>query len=210
LPTPITHDPLRVVVTARIGAPVGAPVEALAPIAPAPFTPEGSAPMKVTTVMDAATFCDRLAVTVVPLSGSAEKALHISAVPICEFARWTSCQIRPPPLTDVTVAFGDPVLSVLTKANNNSFAVAVEKLRVVMDVPALDPSPLATASTLRSWAEAILITRNNIGNNSVFIEQSSGLDKQCTEKWLEISPRHTHGWKKKWLLIQFLLRMENR
>jgi hypothetical protein len=50
-------------------------------MAPDPFVPVVSTPVKLITVMDAATFCDKFAVTDTLLLGPAANARHISDVP---------------------------------------------------------------------------------------------------------------------------------
>ena len=60
---------------------------AAAPIAPEPFVPEVFTPSKLITVMDEMTLCDKVAVTDTELSVEVEKALQISAEPLCRFAR---------------------------------------------------------------------------------------------------------------------------
>src|ERR671926_1912033 len=79
-PTPNTQELSRVVVRVAVGAPGFALPVPIAPIAPAPPTPEGSAPVNVTTVIDAATLCEIVAVTVTLLSVDGAKARQISAV----------------------------------------------------------------------------------------------------------------------------------
>ena len=65
-----------------VGAPDFALALAVAPIAPEPFVPEVLTPVKVITVMEAATDWERVAVTVTALKGFAEKARQISASPL--------------------------------------------------------------------------------------------------------------------------------
>jgi hypothetical protein len=55
------------------------------------------------TVMDAATDCDKVAVTVTALKEFAENARQISASPLCVFVRITGTQVRLPPDIFVTV-----------------------------------------------------------------------------------------------------------
>jgi hypothetical protein len=65
---------------------LGAPERALAlcdaPIAPAPFVPEVSTPVKLITVIEDATLWDRLAVTTTLLNGAGVNARQISDVPL--------------------------------------------------------------------------------------------------------------------------------
>jgi hypothetical protein len=77
----------RVVTRVAVGTPELLLVAALAPIAPDPLAPEVSAPVKLTTVIDDVTLCERLAVTVMPVKGEAAKARQISAVPSCTLLR---------------------------------------------------------------------------------------------------------------------------
>ena len=104
-PTPNTIDPLRVVTREAFGAPEEALFMPVAPMAPDPFVPGGSAPVKLITVMDEATLWDNVAVTVMLLSGKGENARQISEVPLCTFSLTTNVQVKPPPATDVTVVF---------------------------------------------------------------------------------------------------------
>jgi hypothetical protein len=81
-PTPATQEPFRVVVRFAVGAPrLELPVP-VAPMAPEPFVPEVSTPVKLITVKEETTLCERLAVTVTLLSGEVEKDLHISEFPL--------------------------------------------------------------------------------------------------------------------------------
>src|SRR5713226_728999 len=107
LPTPNTHELLRVVTSVAVGAPGRALALLVAPMAPDPFVPELSAPVKLTTVSEEATLCERVAVTAAPERGDVAKARHTSDVPLCTFVRSTSAHVRPPPVTLVTVVF-DP------------------------------------------------------------------------------------------------------
>lgn len=97
------------------------------PMAPEPPVPEGSAPVSVTTVMEAATLFASVAVTDTLLKVVDENARQISAVPSCVFVRFTIAQVRPAPVTPVTVMFA-AVASLATKANSNSLGFVVEKV----------------------------------------------------------------------------------
>jgi hypothetical protein len=77
----------------------------MAPIAPEPFMPEASTPVKVITVIDDVTLCESVAVTFTWLKGKVAKARQISAVPACVLVLWTSVQLNPAPVTPVTVVF---------------------------------------------------------------------------------------------------------
>src|ERR1035437_9377945 len=92
-PTPNTHEPFRVVTREADGAPEAALAPAVFPIAPEPLVPDGSAPVNVTTVMDAATLWDKLAVTVALERTDGANARQISAVPSCEFVRLTNIHV---------------------------------------------------------------------------------------------------------------------
>src|SRR6266850_6171983 len=63
LPTPNTSELLRVVTRDAAGASAGELLPPVAPMAPEPLVPDVSTPLKLTTVMAAATFCDNAAVT---------------------------------------------------------------------------------------------------------------------------------------------------
>ena len=103
LPTPTTQELFLVVVRVAVGAPDAALAPPIAPMAPDPLDPEVSAPMKLTTVMDERTLCEIVAVTVALERAVGAKARQISAVPLCAFVRFTSAQVRDPPVTPVTV-----------------------------------------------------------------------------------------------------------
>src|SRR4051794_7959649 len=121
------------------GAPDAALFAALDPIAPDPLVPVVSAPLKATTVIDAATLWDNVAVTVTPESIEGANARQISAVPSCRFARCTLTQANPPPVTLLTFIPAD-FASVDTNANNNSPAdvVVTEGDTIVVDEVDLD------------------------------------------------------------------------
>src|SRR5258705_766949 len=82
VPTPNTQDPLRVVTRLVVGAPDAAFPVPVAPIAPEPFVPDGSIPVKLITVIDAATLFERVAVIVTFVSAEEPNARQISAVPL--------------------------------------------------------------------------------------------------------------------------------
>ena len=93
------------VVKLAVGAPrLEFPVP-VAPIAPEPFVPEVSAPIKVITVTDDVTLWESVAVTFTCLKGEVANARQISAVPLCVLVLWTSVQLNPAPVTLVTVVF---------------------------------------------------------------------------------------------------------
>jgi hypothetical protein len=95
--------------------------------------------------MEAATFCERFAVTVAPERVEGAKARQISAFPSCALARPTNTQVSPAPVTLLTFAPRE-IASVLTKANRSSLDEVVENAPVVMEVTAADESLKAVAS----------------------------------------------------------------
>lgn len=125
-PTPNTHELFRVVVSDPVGAPETALNAAVAPTAPEPLLPLGSAPLNATTVMEAAALCPKLAVTVTLLKIAGANARQISALPRTPFARPTNCHVNPAPFTEVTVFPLAELESVEMNASNNSFAFAVD------------------------------------------------------------------------------------
>ena len=130
MPTPKTHELVRVVVNVAVGAPDRALADLVAPIAPDPLLPEVSTPVKLTTVRDAVAARDILAVTDTLVSGVDANARQISEVPRCAFVRITSCQVKPAPVTLVTVL--EPLeYPAETNANTNSLGEAVENALVV-------------------------------------------------------------------------------
>ena len=94
-PTPKTQELFLVVTKLAVGAPGFALALAVLPIAPEPFVPVGSTPVKLITVIDAKTFCDSVAVTVALVKGEVAKARQISAVPLCVFVRTTNVHVSP-------------------------------------------------------------------------------------------------------------------
>src|SRR3982751_6203706 len=105
LPTPNTRELLRVVTSVAVGGPPAEFADAVAPIAPDPFVPVVSTFLKLTTVIDPAVDCDIVAVTVTPVSVAGANARQISAPPSWTFVRLTRTQVRPAPVTPVTVVF---------------------------------------------------------------------------------------------------------
>jgi len=83
LPTAYTQELLCVVTNVAAGAPELPLAAAVAPIAADPLGPLAFAPPYPTTVIDEATLCERVAVTVTLASGALAMARHISAVPSC-------------------------------------------------------------------------------------------------------------------------------
>jgi hypothetical protein len=70
------------VVNVALGAPERALTLFLAPIAPEPFVPVVSTPVKLIIVIDDKTLWDSVAVTATLVSGEAENALQTSEVPL--------------------------------------------------------------------------------------------------------------------------------
>jgi hypothetical protein len=139
LPTPNTQELLRVVTSVAAGAPGLAFPLAVAPIAPEPLVPEVSIPVKLTTVMEAAALCDKFAVTLTLERVPGAKARQISAVPSCALVRLTKAQVRPAPVTLVTVMPLD-VPSLEINASSNSLPALVENDGEVMLAAELDLS----------------------------------------------------------------------
>jgi hypothetical protein len=129
LPHRTPNEPARVVVSVAVGPPEVEFADRVAPIAPDPFVPLASAPVKLTTVIDADTDCDSDAVTVTLLSADGANARQISDVPSCTFVRATSCQVRDPPVTPVTV-IEEAMPSVEMNASSTSFGAMVENALV--------------------------------------------------------------------------------
>jgi hypothetical protein len=128
-----------VVVRLAVGAPEGALASLVLPIAPDPPTPDLSVPVRVTTVMEAAALCERLAFTLTLDRAEVANARHISAVPSCKLARCTNAQVSPAPLTPVT-AMPEEFASVEMNASKSSLPVAVEKVGEVILTLALERS----------------------------------------------------------------------
>jgi hypothetical protein len=131
VPTPNTQELFLVVTSDALGAPEAALAPPVAPMAPDPLVPEGSAPVNVTTVIDDTTFCDSVAVTVTLVRVDGAKARQISAPPGCALVRFTSAQVKPAPVTPVTVKPPETPESAEMNANSNSFGTVVENAGVV-------------------------------------------------------------------------------
>lgn len=82
LPTPKTHELFRVVTNPAVGAPLAA-----LPVPVAPTTPDGSTPVKVTTVIDAGSLIERVALTDTFVNTADANARQISEVPLCTLVR---------------------------------------------------------------------------------------------------------------------------
>jgi hypothetical protein len=115
-------------------------------MAPEPLLPDGSTPLKLTTVMDDATPWGKAAVTLTEASGEEANARQISAVPAWRLQRSTSAHVKPPPVTLDTAVLEEAGPSVEINAKSSSLDLDVEKA----DVTALDEgfelSPKAWAS----------------------------------------------------------------
>src|ERR687888_390171 len=133
LPTPKIQELLRVVVRLAVGAPEATLPLAVAPMAPEPPAPEVSTPVKVTTVIDAATLVDSVAATEALLNTVGAKARQISAVPACVLVRRTSAHVSPPPVTPETAVLV-PELgpSAAMNASRSSFPAEVVKVGLAM------------------------------------------------------------------------------
>ena len=150
MPTPNTSELLRVVTKLAVGPPLVAFPVPLAPTAPAPFVPEISTPVKLTTVIvETGAEMEKFAVTETLDNPEDANALQISDVPNCTFVRPTRTQVNPPPVTLLTTVFEPlPGLSAPTKASSNSFPEAVEKEGLVMLVLAAGLSLNTVASIM--------------------------------------------------------------
>lgn len=82
------------------------------------------------------------------LNGAGENARQISAVALVSFALATRAQVRPPPVTLVTVV-GDEAPPAETNASSNSFDDAVEKVGEAIVAPGAESCETVT-STPRS------------------------------------------------------------
>src|SRR5512136_1057360 len=101
-------------------------------MAPDPFVPEVSTPAKVMIVIDAeGDDCENVAVAVTFERTEGANARHISAVPPCAFVRRTRFQVRPAPLTPLTVKL-DWSASLEINASTSSLPVTVAKAPLVM------------------------------------------------------------------------------
>ena len=114
-----------------VGAPGFALALPVAPIAPDPFVPDVSTPLKLITVIDAATLCEIVAVTVRLLRVVVAKARQISEVPFCALVRSTSCQVRPVAVTFVMVVVPE-MLSVAMSASSNSLGAVVDTAAAIV------------------------------------------------------------------------------
>src|SRR5215472_7007146 len=92
LPAPNTREPAAVVVSDTPGAPLAAPLLAVAPV---PLVPCKAMTVRVWSKPPTA----GLDVTCADVSTPGAVAFQISASPACELARATSVQVRPAPLT---------------------------------------------------------------------------------------------------------------
>ena len=81
----MTNELALVVTREAVGAPLLEFPVPFAPMAPDPFVPVVSTPVKLITVIEETVLRDRVAVTVTLVSGDGAKARQISAVPRCVF-----------------------------------------------------------------------------------------------------------------------------
>jgi hypothetical protein len=103
----------------------------VAPIAPDPFVPELSTPVKLITVIEEVTLCQNVTVIDTLVSVELENARQISAVPSCTLVLWTRTHGSPTPVIFVTVVLGDETRSDETNARRGSSADVVENTGVV-------------------------------------------------------------------------------
>ena len=159
LPTPNTHEPLRVVTSVAVGAPDAAFALATAPIAPEPLVPLGSTPVKLMTVIDETTLWEVVAVTVTLASAAGANARQISDAPRCTLLLFTSVHVRPPPVTVCTVVFVPPRESVAIRASSSSLPAVVENAGVAIVVLAAPRSLNVVASMATAAAADRVPTR---------------------------------------------------
>jgi len=183
---------LRVVTSEAVGAPDDALALAVAPIAPEPLVPVVSVPVKVTTVMEAATLCDKVAVTVTFASVEGAKARHTSAVPNCPFVRRTSAHVKPPPVTPAVMPADLASLDINT--SSSSLAAVVEKagdVMVVLEVErsvdltwsmAMAPHAGVVAAKIRNKPRARLIARRTDECSVATGRRQHGLS--CVFQWV--------------------------
>jgi hypothetical protein len=153
LPTPITREFFLVVSKFAVGAPRFELPVPVAPIAPEPFVPDTSTPIKLMTVIDETTLCERVAVTVAAVRGVGANARHISEVPLCVFVLTTRAQFSAAPATPDTIVFVPVTQSVEINASNNSLPDVVERLDVATVELAVPRSTDTFASiTMAAWA----------------------------------------------------------
>jgi hypothetical protein len=132
-------------------------------MAPDPFVPDVSTPVKLTTVIDPAPLCDVVAFTVTLDRGVDAKARQISAVPSCTFVRRTKVQVSPAPVTPVTVTPGDGP-SAEMNASNNSFAAVVENDGdVMLGFEAERSVETMTSVAMAAWADVVARRTNRRG-----------------------------------------------
>src|SRR5258708_23094703 len=161
-PTAKATELARVVVSVAVGAPVAALAVTAAPIAAEPLVPEVSAPVKLTTVMDDNTDCEKVAVIVTLVRAAVAKARQISAVPSCVLVRCTRTHVRLPPATPVTVVVVAVPLPEDTKASSSSLEEEVENAAVARVAAGAVPSaktvwPTASPPRLRTLKRTPLL-----------------------------------------------------
>src|SRR5262252_1079602 len=146
LPTPNTSELFRVVRRVAEGASPLEFADAVAPIAPDPFVPVVSTFEKLTTVIEAATDCDNVAVTLTLDSVVGANARQISEEPFCTFVRCTRTQVRPAPVMPVTVVLLPVRQSAEMNASSSSLAEVVENAPLTSVVALVDRFTDFTAS----------------------------------------------------------------
>ena len=150
-PTANTQELAPVVVSAAVGAPDAAPVEAVAPLTLV------LAPVNDTTVI-APTYepFERAAVTVTLLSAAGATACQISAVPGRLLERDRSVQVSPPPVTEPIVCEPRPGPSVAMNASSSSFPCLVLKLGdTIVEAAALRCLLTWTSIASGAWARVV-------------------------------------------------------
>jgi hypothetical protein len=105
-------------------------------MAPEPFVPKVSTPVKLITVIEETTAWDNVAVTLTAFNGEAENTRQISAVPNWTLVLLTRTQVSPALATLVTVVLGEDTLSAATNASSSWLPEVVESgvLTVVLGV----------------------------------------------------------------------------
>jgi hypothetical protein len=158
LPTPNTQELARVVTSVAVGAPAALFALRVAPMAPDPFVPDVSTPLKVITVMEETTLWFSVAVTVALVSFDVAKARQISEVPDCTLVLTTSTQVRPAPAMLLTVVLLPDAQSADTNASSNSLPAAVENEGVATVTLFVDRS-VAVVTSIAIAADAELAVR---------------------------------------------------
>src|SRR5206468_3294424 len=154
LPTPMTKELALVVVNDAVSAPVPLP-DAVAPMAPEPFVPVASTPLKVTTVIDAAALRVRVAVAVTFVNAAGANARQISEPPRGVLVRRTRTHVNPPPPMPVTLCPDALASSMETNASTSSFPAVVENAGDAIVVPFVERPNVTVASIASGLAVAV-------------------------------------------------------